>query len=91
MSKGISDVQIEEAFRNIDGSDINNNFVGAFPSNHMNKFIDHKLIISEKKGKKPFIRANTDHSSKRGTHWWSILNIVPKSNIFFLILLDLMG
>ena len=49
MSKGISDVQIEEAFRNIDGSDINNNFVGAFPSNHMNKFSNHKLMISEKR------------------------------------------
>ena len=49
MSEGISNVQIEEAFKNIDNSDINNNFVGAFPSNHMNKFIDHKLIIPEKK------------------------------------------
>ena len=50
MSEGISNVQIEEAFKNIDDSDINNNFVGAFPSNHMNKFISHKLMISEKKG-----------------------------------------
>ena len=31
MSEGISNVQIEEAFENIDDSDINNNFVGAFP------------------------------------------------------------
>ena len=54
-----------------------------FPWNKMNKFIDQKLMISERKGKYPFIIANTDSSSKSGTHWWSILNIEPKSHIFF--------
>ena len=34
----------------------------------MNKFIDHKIMISEKKGKHPFLTANTDSSSKEGTH-----------------------
>ena len=29
--------------------DINDNFVGVFPSNHMNKFIDHAAMISEKR------------------------------------------
>ena len=50
----------------------------------MNKFIDHKMI-SEKKGKYLFLIANTDSSSKGEltTHWWSILNIDPKTNIFF--------
>ena len=50
MSNGISNFQIKEAFKNIGDEDIENNFVGVFPSNHMNKFIAHKLIISEKKG-----------------------------------------
>ena len=27
--------------------------------------------------------ANTDSSSEGGTHWWSILNIEPKTEIFF--------
>ena len=52
----------------------------------MNKFIDHKIMISEGKKKKkyPFLIANnTDSSSKEGTHWWSILDIEPKTNIFF--------
>ena len=35
----------------MDDLDINNNFVGAFSANFMNKFIDHKLMISEKKRK----------------------------------------
>ena len=56
---------------------------GVFPSNYMNKFIDHKMLISEKRGKYPFLIANTDNSSKDGTHWWSILDIEPKTDIFF--------
>ena len=27
--------------------------------------------------------ANTEGSSKGGTHWWSILDIEPKTDIFF--------
>ena len=49
MRNGISNLQIEEAFKNTEDGDINNNFVGVFPSNYMNKFIDHKMMISEKK------------------------------------------
>ena len=52
ISKGISNFQIEEALRNINNPAINDNFVGAFPANHMNKFIDYKSIISEKKKRK---------------------------------------
>ena len=40
-------------------------------------------MISEKKGKYESIIANTDGSSKGGTHWWSILDIEPKTDIFF--------
>ena len=40
-------------------------------------------MISEKKGKYPFLIANTDSSSKEGTHWWSVLDIEPKTDIFF--------
>ena len=76
MSNSIINFQIEEVFKNIAGEDIENNFVGVFPSNHTNKFINHKLMISEiKEGKYPFITANTDTCCKRGTHWWSILDI----------------
>ena len=83
MSEGISNFQIEEAFKNIGGKDINDNFVGVFPSNYMNKFIDQKMMISEKKGKVSISHSKTDSSSKDGTHWWSILNIELKTDIFF--------
>ena len=49
ISNCISNFQIEEAFKIIGDEDTENNFDGAFASNHMNKFIDHKLMISEKK------------------------------------------
>ena len=48
----------------MNNEDINDNFVGVFPSNHMNKFIDHAVMISEKKGKCPFVIPNTDSSEK---------------------------
>ena len=74
MSKGISNVQIQNAIRNIGGEDLNDNFVGVFPSNHLNKFINHAAMISEKQVKYPFVIANTDSSKKRRRYtWWSIL------------------
>ena len=53
MSKRISNFQIEEALKNIDDTDINDNFLGAFPTKHMNKVIDYKSMISGKKGNIP--------------------------------------
>ena len=49
MSEGISNFLTEEALRNLNNPDMNDNFVGAFPANHMNKFIDYESMISEKK------------------------------------------
>ena len=34
-------------------------------------------------GKFPFIIANTDASDKPGVHWWSMLDIEPRTDIFF--------
>ena len=79
---GISNFQIENAIVNIGDNDLKNNFVGVFPSNYMSKFIDHASMISSK-GKYPFIIANTDSSKKPGVQWLSILDIEPKTDIYF--------
>ena len=79
---GISNIQIEQAFQKIGDPVISSNFIGVFPSNYMNKFINHTAMI-ENSGKFPFIIANTDDSSKSGMHWWSILDIEPRTDIFF--------
>ena len=44
---GISNFQLENAIKNIGDDDLIDNFVGVFPSNYMNKFIDHAAMISE--------------------------------------------
>ena len=83
MAKGISNNHIENTFRNLYYGDINDNFVVVFPVNHINRFIDYKTIILEKKGKYPFIIANTDTSDKNGPHWWSIIDIKPRTDLLF--------
>ena len=62
---GISNFQIEDAIKKIGDKDLSKNFVGVFPSNYMNKFINHAAMIEDKKGKYPFIIANTDSSEKK--------------------------
>ena len=83
MNKGISNVQIENAIENIGGEDLNHNFVGVSLSNCMSQFINHSAMTSSKKGKYTFVIANNGSSEKGGTHWWSILDIEPKTDIFF--------
>ena len=75
-------ISIEDVIKRIGDEELLNNFVGVFPPNHVNKFINHSAMIEEKKGKYPFIIANTDDSSEKGTHWWSILNIEPRNELF---------
>ena len=82
MLKGISNFQIEQAIKEIDDEDLNNNFVGVFPADKMTKFIEFKQLIQEKIAKYPFIIANNENSSKNGEHWWSILDIEPKKELF---------
>ena len=70
--EGLSNFDIEEIFN------IFNFFVRVFPSGKMNQFLDFKKMM---KGKThPFLIANTDRSDKKGTHWWSILDIDGKKD-----------
>ena len=75
MSKGISNFQIENAIAMIGDDDV-------FPSNHMNKLFNHAAMIWAKEGKNPLVIAKADDSSKGGIHWWSILDIEPRTDIF---------
>ena len=61
-----------------------------FQSNYMNKFTNHAAMI-ENGGKFSFIIANTGASDKPGVHWWSILDIEPRTDIFFFDLCGLDG
>ena len=57
-----------------------------FPSGRINKFVMFEKMMPYKTY--PFIISNTDRENDTETHWWSILNISPKS---VLLLLDLFG
>ena len=86
MSRGIFNFEIEKVFKEINNKDINKNFLGVFPSDKINKFIMFEKMMPGKKY--PFIISNTDRSDEGSTHWWSILNISPKSE---LLLFDSFG
>ena len=58
LLKGLSSFQIESAIKNQSDSNINENFDGVFPANYMNRFIDYKSLMSEKKVNIPF---NSQH------------------------------
>ena len=79
----ISNFQIEDAIKKIGDEDLLNNFVGVFPSNYMNKFINHVAMIEDKEGKYSFMIANTDSDDKKGVHWRSVLNIEPRNDLLF--------
>ena len=62
----ISNFEIERIFIKADNNDLDENFVGGFPSDKMNRFFDFKRMM---KGKiYPFLITNTDRSEKQGTH-----------------------
>ena len=42
---GISNIQIENAFKKINDPDLLDNFVGVFASNYKNKFVNHAVMI----------------------------------------------
>ena len=46
--------------------------------------------MTSDKGKYPFIIANTDASDKPGMHWWSIIDIETRNDIFFFFFLILL-
>ena len=78
---GISNFVIEKAINEID-DDLKANFVGVFPSNHTFKFLNFTHLIKEKLASYPFMIMNTDRSGQEGDHWWSLLELYSKEQIF---------
>ena len=78
---GITNVNITKIINEIDG-DLKKNFVGVFSSDQTFKFFKYKHLIKEKKVPYPFMIMNTDKQNKEGEHWWSLLEIGDKKQIF---------
>ena len=82
MGDGITNSQIENFFLKDENEDLKENFIGVFSMGYITRFIKfHELIKEKKKGKYPFAIFNTDPHNKPGTHWWSFLDIQPKSTL----------
>ena len=78
---GISNLTIEE-FINEENDDLKNNFVGVFPSNFITHFIAFHQLIKEKRGSYSFMIMNTDRNNKKGTDWWSVLELHNRKTLF---------
>ena len=86
MQQVISNFEIKRVFNDFNNEYLNDNFLGVYPSNKINKFIDFNRMM---KGRKyPFFIANTGRSDKAGRHRWSILDMSPTRNF---LLLDTFG
>ena len=81
MSKGISNIEIKNLFKQINNDDLSENFLGVYPSDKINKFIRFEKMMPRKKY--PFLISDTDRSDQGGTHWSNKMNISPKSRLFF--------
>ena len=84
---GMSNVVIKKYFKN-ENEDIKENFIGVYSSNSITRYINYYKIIKETRCYYPFAIFNTNRANKLGTHWWSFLNIYPKTQ---LLLLDSKG
>ena len=63
MTKGISNFKTECVFKEMNNNDLNQNFLGVFPSDKINKFIKIEKIMPGKKY--PFIICNKDRREKK--------------------------
>ena len=81
---GISNITIEKNFEN-ENDDLKKNFIGIYSSNSITRFINYYKIIKKKDYCYPFAIFHSDRANKSRMHWWSFLNIYPKT---VLLLLD---
>lgn len=81
---GISNFEIEKIIKSSNNEDPINNFVSAFSSDKMNKFIDFHRIMKRRLAKNLFLLSNTDRVGNTEKHSWEILDIRPKTEYFFL-------
>ena len=83
--KGISNKTSVKFFTEKTSDDVKKNFIGVFPSNFVTRFIIFHSMLIDFDSQYPFVIMNTDQSDKKGTHWWSFLDLYPKKRSFYSI------
>ena len=77
----ISNETIVNFFEKETDDDLKKKYVGVFPLNYVTRFISfHEMMVE--KNRYPFIIMNTDRSDKKGTHWWSFLDLHQRKEVF---------
>ena len=82
MNKGLSNFQIDNFFKDEEIEDIKNNYMGAYSIGSITKYINFYEIIKQRNAKYPFAIFDTDKENEPGFHWWSLMDIHPKNNLF---------
>ena len=65
-----------------ENDDLKRNYMGTFSIDSITKYINFYEIIKKQNAKYPFAIFNTDKHNEPGHHWWSFLDIDPKTNLF---------
>ena len=82
MSKGLNNYQIDEFFEEEENDDLKKNYMGTYSIDSITKYINFYEIIKKRNANYPFAIFNTDKHNEPGQHWWSFLDINPKTNLF---------
>ena len=82
MSKGLSNFQIDDFYKDEENDDLKNNYMGTYSIDSISKYINFYELIKKSNAKYPFAIFKTDKENQPGVHWWSFLDINPKNNLF---------
>ena len=82
MSKGLSNYQIDDFFKDEENKDFKKNYMGTYSIDSITKYINFYEIIKRRNAKYSFAIFNTDKENEPGFHWWSVFDIQPKNNLF---------
>ena len=83
LPEGISEGELKNFIETHGSEFMKENFIGVFAADEVSEYIDLAKNIKEKKCNQPFMFANTDTRENPGTHWWSIIAVEPKDELFF--------
>ena len=81
---GVTNVETKK-YINKEDDFFKNNFVGFFPSDYLNRFIQFHALMKQKQSLYQFVISNKERAGEEGEKWQSLHN-----SYFYLIALDLL-
>ena len=84
MSKGISSYQIDDFFKEEKNEDLKRKYMGTYSIDSITRCINFYEIIKQRNAKYLFAIFNTDKENEPVVHWWSFMDIHPKTVYFYL-------